>query len=240
MKGIFNSAHANYSIDIQGEKWRQGDQIKISVQKEVKDSNESPSSLMLAHVDLKKFNKGDPKAITSLYQLTIDSKSQDIIFDLDQSCPVSDKTKATLILVGNLELPQTCDRLELPINERLVYSQMIESLALFQRLQLANIKNKTNSLNAKFKVPTGNDYASIDGLNILFSSQQDKVHLSFVFQVSRLAYTPEGVKAQKEVVSHNLEYTLAEIYVYTDSFNQDKFKTDVDVILDKVKKRSLL
>lgn len=226
MKGLFKSPNTTYHIDITGESWQQGDTVNV-ITKTSEPSSTETYDLTFAHVDLKKLKKNDPKAFQVIYQCEIAHESTEHQIHLAIDCPIQDGAKSTFLFIGPKDNLAACERMELPVKERSIYRQYIETIELFQRFKLKTLKNKTKALDAKLVPPQSKEYAGVDQLNIHFKTS-DKIYVDFIFKVKKLSYAPEGVQAKSDKVSAQYTYNANEILQYGDTFNQERVRKDLE------------
>ena len=243
MKGFFKTPHNEFNITVQGETWQQGSLVRFSVDKS--DNNDQHDTLTIAHADIKKLAKGDAKAFDIILQKDLSQASSRFDIPLKVTCPIKDTQKSTFILLGSKDNLCANDRLELPIIPRQIYKEIIGVLELYYRFKLKTLKNKNDSLDAKFSIPASKEYAGFEAFNLHFKTvdQSDDVNpkgertlnLEFHFKVKKLTYKPEGVVTVTEKVTTTLELKEKDLFIYGDSFNQDKVKQELDKVLSLAK-----
>ncbi len=240
MKGIFSSTHATHSIDIEGERWRQGDILKLKVESTPIEDSFDKWHITIAFADLKKLKKNnDNSAFTIIKQLPLVSKETNISLALAEDSPITDGQFSLMVICGDKDSLATASRLELTVEHHKMLEDYIKTLELFHRLQLKTFKNKKNSLDAKFTLPKTREYGAIEQLNIIMSYKDSALKSKCIFKVKKLEYTGSGVEAKVTKIEEDTQYT-AENLTSFGSFNQEIVKTKMSETLERVKTRTLI
>jgi hypothetical protein len=240
VKGVFSSSEATHSISIQGEAWRQGDPIDISVSTILKDKKFDNWFITVAFVDMKKLKKNnDNSAFKVLNQSALNSSDTKIKLTLNNNAPISDGQSVLMVLCGDKDHLESSARLELSVSHHPLFEDFIQTLALFHRFQLKTLKNKKNTLDAKFTLPKTREYGAIEQLNITMCYEKESLQTKCIFKVKKLEYTGSGVEAKLTKIEEDFTYSAKSLVAYG-SFNQETIKIKMSEILERVKTKTLI
>lgn len=240
MKGFFSSSLAQHSIEINGERWRQGDLLNLKVTTSPIESAFDHWSITVAFVDLKRLKKfNDNSAFNILEQRPLDSKETNISIKLEENSPISDSQFALMVLCGDKNNLYSASRLELTVAHHQMLEDYISALELFHRFSLKTLKNKSKSIDAKFTLPKTKEYGAIEQLNIIMSYWDNTLHSKCIFKVKKLSYNGSGVETKVSKIEEENQFSKDSLITYG-SFNQDIVKEKMTQTLEKIKTKTLI
>jgi hypothetical protein len=250
MRGTFFVQGVEIVLNVEGEKWHQGETLKTSVS--LKAHNDGVDltgwSLCLVQADQRKVKKKDPKAFELIEEVSlaqVDSSGANSLehtFNLSNDCLISDGTWTLALLIGPrpLEAPYQASFLNLTVMPWRPVSSILELFENFQRFKLKSLKNKKNKLEAKMIAPGSKELGAVEGLDLLIERLNDGLGLNFSFKVKKLAYGAEGVKAKAEKVSIKKELSGKNLLSFGDSLNQDQILKTFSEVIEEVKTNSMV
>ena len=237
MKGTLFSDGVEVQLLVNGESWRQGDGLSGSIQitnHNGEDLNGEGFGVTLAYArfkDLKK--KADSFAILDEFKMdTKKSESLNWSFQLEENCPITDKVGSFYLLFGKKTDYLKGGQLQLNILPHLLVQDFCNIFQTFFRFKLKETKSKKNSIEMKFIAPKTKEYGMIDSLSLFFSTTGENLALKYIYNVQKLDYGVNGVKATKAKVECSQELSPKEYSSFGDSLDQDKV---IAVIKDSLK-----
>ena len=234
MKGFIINNGVQYSCDLAGESWKQGDTIKGTIEIQ---SSEIPSRIVLASGQKKKITTKDPKAYTVLetkeFEVSDETSPFEII--LDEDCPIS----GMYILFGAGDELHSLGSLELPVEPARAITSFLEVLNTFFKFKVkGSLKsNKQGFVEAKIGIPTSQEYSNVVSLKLLLKMNDKNLNVSYNFEVNKVNYVDGDAKLQKVKVVFDEKITPTDYLIYGDSINQDGLMKSISPILEQVKKK---
>lgn len=250
MRGTFFVQGVEIVLNVEGEKWHQGESLKTTVT--LKAHNDAVDlkgwSLCLVQADQRKVKKKDPKAFEIIEEVSLEGADKtgatglDHSFSLKNDCLISDGTWTLALLIGPnpMENPYQASFLNLTVAPWAPVSSLLELFENFQRFKLKSLKNKKNKLEAKMIAPGSKELGAVEGLDLLFERLDNGLALNFSFKVKKLAYGAEGVKAKAEKVTLKKELSGKDLLSFGDSLNQDHILKTFNEVIEEVKTKSMV
>jgi hypothetical protein len=245
MRGTFVADSCTFQIEIEGESWRQGDDISVRWNVTGAKPANQKIGLALALIDLRKIKKNDPKGIQLIEAIEYaeDTFNYEYKFALDQNASISDGTWTVSIVCGDLNKPLELKRLDLTITAWERIEEIITLIENFKRFKMKTLKNKKSLLDAKFSVPTSKEYGAIEGLNIHFTrpaGEQAPLSMDFLFKTKKLTYSGAGVETTKATIKIERKLIKKDYCAFGDSLNQEKLLGIFDEVFAEVSRRTRL
>jgi hypothetical protein len=243
MRGTFLDNSVTFQVEIEGESWRQGEQVSVNWSIEG-DLATPDMGLALALIDLRKVKKDDPKGIQLLEEIPFNSEKKEYrqTFNLADNASIADGTWTYSIVCGNLSSPLTLKRLDLKTLPWTTIEETIKLIENFKRFKMKSIKNKKGLLDAKFTVPTSKEYGAVEGLNILFAreAETNSMLMNFHFKTKKLTYSGAGVETTKDTIKIERLIPKSDYLIFGDSLNQEKLLNIFDEVFSEVSQRTRL
>ncbi len=246
MKGAAFLKPIEWQIDVIGESWQQGAQVKGVIRaKNAGSSSETLSGgLQLAYADMKKVHSRDEKAFKKESEIKwVDvvlapgaTHEQTFEFTLPVNCGVTDK-KSSYYLAYGPTLKEA--NLQLNITPRQLFLEITKLFETFQRFKPKEIKTAKDAVEFKMIPPTSRDFAHVETLHLLQSLDGDKLNLDFTFKVKVLdtkSVTTKVAKDEKHLVK---SLTPREYSLGRDMINQDGILKALEEVLSQVRMKGL-
>lgn len=251
MKGTFFQQPLEFSLDIQGESWQQGQKVKGNLIIRNHGGEEvdlSHYGVTLALTDAKKFKDKNEKAFTVNGKVPFPAgtklagsgeENMEWEFDLSSDCPISEKSKALHVFCGNQEDLFEGGHLELNIEPIEIISKYVEIFENFFRFKRKSLKNKKGFIDIQYTCPGGKELGQVDKLNQHVRIVDDKLEIKWIFKINKLGYQQGEVVKEKEDRSFDQLLESKQYKMFGDSPNQDGIIASINEVLDQVKKKSV-
>ena len=251
MKGTFNHSPLEYSLNIRGESWKQGERLRGSLKVKNTSSEElnlSNYGVTLAFGDIKKLHSKKDKAFTNSAEVLFEDlllapnseENLSFQFQLDKDCPITEKASSLYVLCGEPEKPFEGGLLQLAIAPYTVISNFTHVLETIYRCKIKSLKNKKGQIEAKVQVPDSKSYAAVQALSLLMRLTGDQLELSYTFKL-KVTNFEHGIMGTKDEVREIKSVLSPDQYqIYGDSPNQEGIGKAIDEVLEQIKTKSFL
>lgn len=251
MKGTFFQQPLEFSLDITGEAWQQGETIKGNLIVRNHGSDEidlSNIGVTLALTNARKFKARNDKAFaidaTSPFPegTKLSSSSEQSLewsFPLSSSCPITEKASSLFIYCGSQDNLFDGGHLELQIEPIDVLSKYIEIFENFFRFKRKTLKNKAGYIDVTYTCPGGKDLSQIEKLNQHMRVVDGKLEVKWLFVLNKLGYKDGNVVEEKEDRVFEQLLEPKQYKMFGDSPNQDGIITSINEVLDQAKKKNI-
>lgn len=250
MKGIFFAKPLEFKLEIEGEKWFQGENIKTQLLIQNHQGEQiglKNFGLILAQGDNKKVKSktaGAFKIISSSLSAEIQipangSTGLSHTFTLDSNCAISEGNTSLYMLCGSTDDLGSAQHLQLTIIPQKCISAFLEIFENFYRFKSKSMKNKKNILEVKMQAPASKEYAAIEQLLLNIKVVEQSMNIEFLFKVKKLSYLAEGVAATNQELPFSLNLTRQEYESFAGAPNQAVILKKLEEILSEVKKKTL-
>jgi hypothetical protein len=237
MKGISFQKPFEIKVDIDGEKWRQGDIIQGQIEiKNLSNENLPTSNMGVAIASRKiKAKENDTFEIIQTHNL---SQSDKFEFQLSENCPLTDKSSTLFLIYGDIESPKA--NLQLPILLHPYFQEIINVLDTFFRFKLKALKNGKNQVEASLLPATSREFATIDQLNIKFNFDNENVNLVLELKQKKLVSNDIGLglKATNVKSSQKMQLTPKDYLLQKGMPNQIAIKAIFEKYLEQFKSKT--
>ncbi len=243
MKSTYFSKPLEFSIEVIGESWKQGDSISGSV--EVKnhsgeDIDLTQYGLFLCIADIKKVQKKDMKGVEILQECSIENSHQEFNFTLDENCPITQKSSGPYLICAKKDELLDGHFLALNVVPSELVSNILEVIENFMRFKVKSLKPKKGSLEAVITLPTSKDFVSISQFKLNLIKEQDNLKLDYFFKVKKVCFDGGVTSTKDETKKFSTTLTPKEYLIYGSSLNQDKIVEKVNSILNEVKLKPIV
>lgn len=249
MRGTFFQKPFEYSFDITGERWKQGETIKgICTLKNHGAESISLKDyvLAIAFADHKKVKAKDPKAfqIVSQFPISVETVAQtgeqsiDFSMELKSNDPISENTKGMYFVCGPASNLFEGGMLELPVEPIQIISEFLELFKRFFRFELKALKNKKGFIEAKMLPPGSKDLGAVEQLMLLLKLEDEKLILKYQFKVKKLTYDTGDVKAASQKMDIDSVLEKSQYSAFGGSLNQDGIQQAINEVLEQVKRKT--
>jgi hypothetical protein len=218
MKGTFFQKPLEFNVKIEGESWRQGDGVAVTVS--VKNHGSEALDLSsigayLAFGGLKKVRERSPKAFEVLAKSTPLSGSLapqkeftfSHLFSTDRNCPITDNSKSLFLVYGQGSELEKLGMLQLafhpfPLIEE--FLNVFQTSFRFVRKAQCSVKK---GVEIKLGPPTSKVFAALEGLVLIFRFDGENLEIHYTFNTKALEATAASVDMKKKKTQFSRVYT---------------------------------
>ncbi len=246
MKGTFFSKPLEWSVDVRGESWAQGENVAGTLT--VKNHGAEAAVLegagvALALGDIKKVHNRDAKAFTDSASLPFPagtsvaagaSMELPFQFTLPANCAITDKRATYFITYGKAQREA---HLQMNIVPRKLFGEVIKLFETFLRWKLKEAKSGKKGVEYKLIPPSSRDWAHVVQLVLTMRLEGENLELHGEFTVKAIDTQAVTTALTKE--TRDVEKTLAprEYLMGKDMPDQDKLLKALEGILSGVKSK---
>ncbi|EQC47731.1 hypothetical protein [Bacteriovorax sp. Seq25_V] len=234
MRGTFFHEGKEIVIETQGESWHQSD----SISGVVNANGVSAGNIVLALIDVKKFNGKKDDAYEIVESLTLSGAETKFDFKLDDTAFISEKSKSLCLFAGNETEVFGKGILLLSIKPHRYILDFIQVFETFFRFKLKTIKSKKKDLELVFTPPANKDWEHIKKFTITSKIEDGIFYTNFTVLLSKLSFEGMETKAIEEKVVIKKEFGPRDYLIYGDSFDQEKIQAFLTETLEKFKFKS--
>lgn len=250
MKGTFFSKPLEFTLNIQGECWKQGEPVigTLSVANNGSTSCQiNKMGVVLAYGDSKKIKAKDPKSFNIINSVTFENvelQSKEISnlkwkFSLDANCPITENKGGLYIICKMDDDLFKVGQLQLNIAPSDIIHNFIEVFKLFFKFQVKSLKNKNGSLEVKMLPPHSKELGSIEQLILLIKMENDQINIQYNFKIKKMNYIGSVMTLSSENVEIKQLIEPSQYKIYGDAPNQDGMRKAITLILDEIKKKAI-
>ena len=244
MKSTFFNKPLEFSINIDGDNWKQGDSISGDVKISSHSSdpiNFDQYGIFLCEGNSKKIKAKDPKGFEILEQLLFsNSDSNKFSFPLSSNSSITEKASGPYIVCAHKENLLEGQHLVMQVAPSENISNIIEIFENYLRFKVKSIKSKKNALEYTFKVPTSKEYLSIVSFKILTSFDEKVLNLDYQLKIKKVVFENSITTTKDELKSFKYSLSPKDYLFYGDSIDQDKMNKHFNEVLDLVKVRPII
>ncbi|OUR94047.1 hypothetical protein A9Q84_18210 [Halobacteriovorax marinus] len=244
MKSVFFQKPLEFTIDISGESWKQGENVSgsLSVKSHSGDAlNYADYGIFLVKGDNKKIKKKDPKGITVIGETLLgDSDNLSFSFDLDINCPITETSSGLYIICGKKDELLEGQQMALKVLPGQTITSFIEVIENFLRFKVKSLKYKKEALEATIVVPNTKDYSKIMQFKLIFSKSEENLLLNYQFKIKSIDFSGGFTGTKDSNEEFKQVFTPKEYLSYGDSINQDFIVKKLNEIIDQVKLKPLV
>lgn len=245
MKSSLIELDMDLSLDIEGQKWNQGDIIRGCLLLKNKSKNTIDPrvfKLIFIYADIKKFKNVSDSSYKEF--LSLELKEQKLVpneevkipweIKLDLNAPVACKKYAPYVLWGNLE-KKTPASLMINISPHVTIEKIIELWQNFFRFSLKEyFSSKDGWLEIKFNPPIAKEYATLEGLNLKFKRIDNKLLIDARSTLKLLRADTTGMKVEKKENMFTAEWREKDYLLLPTSVNQDFVCSQIKIIIERL------
>ncbi len=236
MRGVVFLKPLEYSVEVVGEKWRQGDKLKGCLK--IKNHSQEKIELTCLKISLaigffKKIKTKDKKAWENLAEVILSEKlsleaSEEKVFNWDfllsEDCQITEKDKSLFLTFisnneNNDEWPN--GNLELVIEPKLVIQQFLEIFQSFLRFKVIQNKFSKGMVEIKLNPPNSRELSHVDSLVLRMKEVEKSLHLEYLFTLHAFETVAGNMIAQKKIKQVEQILSAKQYCFYGDSLNQE-------------------
>lgn len=251
MKGTIFLKPLEFNIEAVGEKWRQGDKIKgtLKIKNHSDEKIELPQlAVALSEGAYKKIKEKDNKAWKVLTKNTLaenlvlngpQEMEYSFEFALPEDCLITDKGGSLYLAFFDKEDSWPAGHIELVVEPKQVFSQILEIFENFLRFKVAQIKSNKGMVEVKLNPPSSREFSTVDSLVLSMSEIDKKLTLDYLFNVRTLDMTSGTMQTQKKTKKVVQEFESKQYLVYGQSLNQDFILASLTSAVNDVKPKMM-
>lgn len=218
MRGTFFQAPIEIRIEIQGEKWKQGETLSGTVT--FKNRGNAPAkaaeaTISLARGTLKKVQKKDPEALDVVETQALEAAglatelapgaelTKPFSFKLGANAFITDTVTSLFVVVGKVSATQSSwPVLQLQVEPSDVIVEFVKTFTIEHHFAFKDYKATKNGVQAKLDPPDGQSYSSLDGLDVNFwfegAEGHEELQVDYGFVVKKVKPNVASVTYLKE------------------------------------------
>ena len=210
MRSTFFQQPLQYQIEIEGENWEQGDQIKgklIIRNMSSKIVFVNVSQVILAYGLKKNIKEGndlpwevlEKQVLTKRISLPVgEEQTYEWIFQLATDCPITDKQGGVYLLFGGEDTLTEGGRLDLPIRLHTILQNFLQTFTTQFFFLEKYQKRKSEWTEVKLIPPESKEYPNMDFVRCLLRISQDHLEVHYIFKMSGLGRSGEKMTVTKK------------------------------------------
>jgi hypothetical protein len=239
MKGIFFQKPLEYSLNVNGETWKQGDPItgSLVVKSHASDVLAPSAQVHLAYGHLKKAHAKDPKAFEILASA---SAGPDWKFETDRNAAITDSVHSLFILYGSGDDLSKYGHLQLVVKPYWVIEEFIKELGVGFRFVVKSLKSSKGLLEAKVAPPTSRSFAAVEQAILSFRFEGDLLEVGATFNLKKIEATAASVDVKKEKREVQKNYRPIDYLTSSGRFNHERMEEAIRDILSAGESKVLL
>ena len=210
MRSTFFKQPLQYQIEIDGENWDQGEEIKgkliirnmssetvvvndlqvilaYGLKKSITEGNESPWEVL------------DNQALSKNISLpAVSEQSYEWTFQLATDCPITDKQGGLYLLFGGEDTLSEGGRLDLPVNLHPILQNFLQTFSTQFYFLEKYQKRKSEWTEVKLVPPDSKEYPNLDFVLCLLRISKEQLEAQYLFKMSGLGRSGEKMTVTKK------------------------------------------
>jgi len=256
MRGTFFQAPIEIKIEIQGEKWKQGETISGTVtfkNRGTAPAKAAEATISLARGTLKKVQKKDPAALDTVETHALEAAglaselapgaelTKPFTFVLGPNAFVTDSVTSLFVLVGKITAGQTSwPVLQLNVEPSDIIAEFVKTLTIEHHFAFKDYRATKNGVQAKLDPPDGQSYSSLDSLDLNFwfegPAQHEELQVDFGFVVKKLQANVASTTYKKEKQAVTQTYGRQQYLTPSGRVNFDEIRKGIATALTALSK----
>lgn len=249
MKGTFFNKPLEFSLNVDGESWKQGEHISGNLI--IKNHGPSEVGLAefgvsLAYGDSKKVKAKNDSAFQTINNSLFDTNSKissgeesNLVwkFHLDSNCAITEKKGSMYVICGAEKTASGVGQLQLQITPQETLTNFLEIFKLFFNFKIHSMKNKKGALEVKLMAPQSKELSAVEHLLLLMKMDGDDLILTYNFKVKKLSYAETVVSVKSQNIDFSQTLKPEQYKMFGDSPNHDGMKSAISEIIDQVRRK---
>jgi hypothetical protein len=246
MKSSIVESSLDKVLNIQGEKWEQGQKIQgdLTFINKSNNAHDIPAfQIMIAYVDNKKFKALEENSFKEIYRIdfkafTLSPKESHKIpweFQLDNNAYISDKKHSLYILWGDLtkKIPPS---LMLNVEPHINIKKIIEYWEVFFRFIKKDIISlPDSSLEIKLNPPASKEFATLDHLKLKLKREPGQLQLLTKSSLKTIKADTSGMSLAKSEKKVEMLWDEKKYLLMPGHLNQDFVGKELAQLLVQIK-----
>jgi len=222
MRGTFFAKPLEIILEIEGERWKQGESVRGKLTLKNRGSQPVPCEgldVRLCRAQLSQVKKKAEGAFKPLQQLEIQGElapgsdlTREFEFQLGLNAPITDSISSLFVCCGT-------GSLQLQVEPSPVIQEFVSLLLSQHHFGFKGYRFSKDAVEAKLSAPDGKSFATLDhlALRATFAEESGKPPLSvtYSFHVKKVGATPASFKVEKS--AKEIEQTLLATDYFTPS-----------------------
>ncbi|MCM2278930.1 MAG: hypothetical protein NDJ89_12715 [Oligoflexia bacterium] len=243
MRGVFFQKPREFVLEVEGESWRQGEQIRGTLT--IRDHGASapaPARVLLAEGALKKVRERSPEAFEVLASAV--TKPGETVFSwsfpLARDFPITENTSSPFLLYGTSEAPPELGQLQLNIRPHEVIEQFLDTLRVHFRFVQKSRRSSKGWVDVRLSPPDARNLGMLEYLVLgLRLDESEALELRYQFQLKKIEATAAAfdVKKLRKIAESRIE--SHEYRLPSGRFQHERFEADIRKALDPIESRLL-
>ena len=210
MRSTFFQKPLQYQMEINGENWNQGEEIKgkLIIRNMSSETVVVNASQIILAYGLKKSIKegsGSPWEVLEKQVLTKNislpagvEQSYEWMFHLATDCPISDKNGGLYLLFGGEDTLSEGGRLDLPVNLHPILQNFLQTFSTQFYFLEKYQKRKSEWTEVKLVPPDSKEYPNLDFVLCLLRISKEQLEAQYLFKMSGLGRSGEKMTVTKK------------------------------------------
>ncbi|MCM2324321.1 MAG: hypothetical protein NDJ90_13775 [Oligoflexia bacterium] len=247
MKGTFFQKPLELSLKVEGESWRQGDEIRGAL--EIRNHGGAPVSVSSARVlltvgELKKVRQRAPgafqtfTAVPAFAEASIEAgKSANLPWSIrtDRNCAITDATASPFLLYGLGEELEKLGQLQVPMHPHSVIEEFLARLEIAFRFVQKSRKTRKDGLEVKLAPPDSKGFSTLELLTLTFRFDADEaLELRYQFQIRKIEATASAFDIKKDSKGTEQRLPRAEYLLPSGRIRHEAMETAIRQALELV------
>lgn len=249
MKGMFFQQPLEFRLEVDGDEWRQGDQIicKLSVKNRGTSSvSINELFLHLASGSLKKVKQKADDAFEILTSANFSPPSEigpneelsfEHTFKLDINCMISEKAQSLFLICGSQSLANAAGNLQLNVLPHAHIEALTSLIETYFSFVLKGQKSKKQWVESKLTPPSGGLFTTLEHVLLQCCFKEDALQLKYIFKSKKLSATAATVSVVKTKSEFTQQLTPSQYILPGDFIDNDALQGFIREALATVEHR---
>lgn len=210
MRSAFFQQPLQYKIEIDGENWYQGEEIKGKLIIRNMSSETvvvNASQVILAYGLKKSIKEGSESPWEVLEKIVLtknislpagDEQSYEWNFQLATDCPITDKQGGLYLLFGGEDTLSEGGRIDLPVSLHPILQNFLQTFSTQFFFLEKYQKRKSEWTEVKLVPPESKEYPNLDFVRCLLRISQEQLEAHYLFKMSGLGRSGEKMTVTKK------------------------------------------
>lgn len=249
MKGTFFKKPLELKIQVEGEKWQQGQTVSGVL--EVKNHGSDPVVLSGLRVDLavgniKKVHAKAADVFDVLHTVVLgdgatlkagESATYPWSFATDINCPVTDTSNSLFILYGSGEFPDGMGHLQVAMHPTQLIEEFLDTFKVQFRFVKKTQRSSKGWVNVKLAPPDSRAFSKLEYVTVSFRLKDKNLEVSYEFHMKKVKAAPMTPAPEKEKLTHDQQLTPQEYLMPSGRPNFDRMESAIRESLDLVESK---
>jgi hypothetical protein len=242
MKSSIIESQFDWILNIHGEQWMQGQEIKgeLTISNKSHDSHLITNpKLIIAYVDIKKFKALEEKSFREIHVIEMpnfamtakETKTMNWSYQLEMNSYITDKKNSLYLLWGDLskKIPAS---LMLNISPHQNIMKVLEVWEIFFRFTKKEcISLKDNFLEVKLLPPNSKEFATLESLKLKMKRIEKQLHIVATAEIKSIKADTTGMSVVKSVKNQEVIWDEKKYLLMPGHVNQDFLQSEIKKLI---------